>query len=116
MTVHNLDVVRTVIPLEADAPLVVDPNAVLPAPVALEGLKPVCGRDPKVVQPRCCIELQQLAPSDTFKTGKCPDELVVEQPLRVLVGEAPDHSSIYAASGIPPSGIHSYAKLTLPSA
>jgi hypothetical protein len=45
MVIHNLHLVRmATFPPEADAPLVVDSNAVLTSPLSLEGLQPVPGR------------------------------------------------------------------------
>jgi hypothetical protein len=42
MIIDNINVMdRTVTPDEADAPLVVDPNAVLAFPIAFEGFEPI---------------------------------------------------------------------------
>jgi len=42
MVVYDLDIERIAgIPPKADAPLVVDPNAVLPGPVASEAFEPI---------------------------------------------------------------------------
>ena len=42
MIVHNLDCKGVgIVPTEADAPLIVDPNAVLAAPVICKRLQPV---------------------------------------------------------------------------
>jgi hypothetical protein len=41
--------IRT-LPAKADAPLIVDPNAVLPLPATNELLKTIPGRRPQVVQ------------------------------------------------------------------
>jgi hypothetical protein len=42
MVIHYLDIKSIgVDPTEADPPLVVDPNAVLPGPVAAENLQPI---------------------------------------------------------------------------
>jgi hypothetical protein len=51
MVIDDLHPVRAVFrPDQAEAPLVVDPNAMLPLAIALEGLKPVAGRDPQFVE------------------------------------------------------------------
>ena len=51
MVVHNLDVAgQPVMPLEADTPLVVDPNAMLPHAVALKSFEPVATNGSQVVQ------------------------------------------------------------------
>jgi hypothetical protein len=42
--VHNLDVVRAVlVPFKTHPPLLINPNAVLPLAVPLQGLEPVAG-------------------------------------------------------------------------
>ena len=51
MIVHDLHIVSVpVVPDEADAILIVDPNAVLPTPVARERLEPVAGECRKVTE------------------------------------------------------------------
>ena len=53
MAIHNLDLERVRIgPGEADAPLVVDPNAVLPLAIARQGLQTVARDDSKIRQGR----------------------------------------------------------------
>src|SRR5947207_11479294 len=53
MVVHDLHAVGVaVLPDEADAPLVVDANAMLPRPVALQRLEPVAGRHAQRIEPR----------------------------------------------------------------
>lgn len=47
-------------PHEADAPLVVDADAVLALAVALQGFKPVAGRDTQVVQHMGRVQQAQL--------------------------------------------------------
>ncbi len=62
MVVDDLNVVRVAAaPSETDPPLVVDSDAVLPAPVALERLQPVARRYAQVVQALGGVELNQLA-------------------------------------------------------
>src|SRR5829696_2900235 len=58
VVVHDLDVLRASLgPGKADAPLVVDPDAVLaPSVAALERLQPVARRDTKVVEVHRSIE------------------------------------------------------------
>jgi len=51
MVVYDLDVERvTLVPTEADAPLLVDPNAVLSCAVTPQGLQPIPWRDPQLGQ------------------------------------------------------------------
>lgn len=57
MVVHNLDVVGlAVMPPEADAPLVVNPNAVLPDAATLQSFEPVSPDGSQVVKTGRCME------------------------------------------------------------
>jgi len=57
VVVHDLDILRvTVDPAEADPPLVVDPDAVLPCSVAAEPLEPVPRGHPQVLEAHSGIE------------------------------------------------------------
>jgi hypothetical protein len=49
------------LPFKTDAPLVVDPDAVLAGARSLEGFQPVARRNPQRVQIRRCINHQQFA-------------------------------------------------------
>ena len=67
MIVDDLDIVGiTVSPEEADAPLVVDPNAVGSGAIALQGFQLVARRDPKVLQLSGAVQVQQLPPSSAL--------------------------------------------------
>jgi hypothetical protein len=60
MVVHDLDVVRApVAPGKADPPALVDPNGVLPGPVAFQRFQPVAADGRKVGQTRGCIQPPQ---------------------------------------------------------
>lgn len=62
VVVHDLNVVGiTVLPDEADAPLVIDANAVLAPAIALEGLKRVAGRGLQVFKGASPVQIEQLA-------------------------------------------------------
>jgi hypothetical protein len=73
--------------------LVVDPNAVLSTPIALERFEAIPRRNQQIVQVCRCVEIEKLSPGDPFKAGKRPHELVVKEPLGVPVGKASDHNS-----------------------
>jgi hypothetical protein len=61
MVIHDLDMFCTLfLPTEADAPLIVDTNAVLAGTVAFESFKAISGRNPQIVQPAGNFELPQL--------------------------------------------------------
>jgi len=65
MVVHDLDADRSLGgPEEADPVLIVDPDAMLPRPVARQGLKAIAGGHPEVLQPVRRVELFKLPRCD----------------------------------------------------
>lgn len=65
MIVYDFNVVSVPLsPTEADAPLVIDPNAVLSLPVSGQFLKAVSRRDKKVIQLIRRIQGEQVPLSD----------------------------------------------------
>ena len=65
MVVDYFDVVGVLFfPAKADAPLVVDADAVLPCSVAFEGLQAIAGRYPQILQAARDFKLANLAPCD----------------------------------------------------
>jgi len=69
----------SVTPDEADAPLVIDANAVRPGAVALQQFKPIPGRHAKIPQPQCPMQVQKLPPRRPFDELKSPNYLVLKQ-------------------------------------
>src|SRR5258708_38857087 len=66
VVVNDLDVLRPCIrPAEADTPLLIDADAVLPGPVPGELLQAVAGRNPHAVSPVRGVEHRQLTPGNT---------------------------------------------------
>ena len=62
MIIHDLYVIGiTIDPFKAYPPLVIDPDAVLPCPVAAKLLQPVCWWNTKIVQCDRVVEHAQLA-------------------------------------------------------
>jgi hypothetical protein len=59
-------------PPKADAPLIVDTNAILADPVTFEGLKAIAGRYPQIIQPSGNIELPQLSAGNRFDVHEPP--------------------------------------------
>ena len=50
MIIYNFHIIRIMVtPLETNAPPVIDSNAVLSFPIAVERLQPVGGRDAQIV-------------------------------------------------------------------
>lgn len=77
-------------PAEADPPLVVYPNAVLPQPVADEGLQTIPRYRSEIRQRRSRVDLVQLSLRDAGDPLKPPAELAPEDLLGVLVPERSD--------------------------
>lgn len=79
-------------PTKADAPLVVDPYAVLPCPVTTECLQPVA-RDRSQVGQGCCrmnlVEFPFRRRSNALKPAA---EFTPEDSLSLLVPERPNHN------------------------
>ena len=64
--IDDLDIRRAgTRPLEADAVLIVDSNAVLSPTISTQRLQPIAWRNPQLIQSRDRIQLVQLPPSDT---------------------------------------------------
>lgn len=62
MVINDLNVfgaVSSLRPLEADAPLLIDPNAVLALPVARQGPQPVAGQPGQIPQVDCRFQNAQ---------------------------------------------------------
>ncbi len=79
MVVHDFNVMRiTVTPGDANAPLIVDPNAVHPRPVAFQQLKLVSRRHAKILQPHSPIQVEKLPLRGPFDGLKSPHPLVLE--------------------------------------
>jgi len=93
MVVDNLHVVCVPdAPAEADAPLIVDTNAVLTCPGASEFLETIARRDSEVCQPFRCVQDQEPAERSTLNLARKPsDRLATKESLGVTVAEALDH-------------------------
>jgi hypothetical protein len=94
MVVSDFDVFGiTFAPYEADAPLVVDSNRVLPSAIVFKSFEPEAWPF-ELGQRRCSVQETELAQRDALEGLESPDALLAEQPFRVLVPEAPDHRAI----------------------
>jgi len=91
--VDDLDLVSvTILPAEADTPLIVDPNAVLAGAPAFELLEPIAGRNAEILKPFCCVDEPQLSKHDPMKVGReASDRVAPEEALGVPIGEAVNH-------------------------
>ena len=65
MVVHNFHVKCILaLPAEADAPLVIDADAVLAVPVTLQRFESITRRGAQIVQPPRLVQQQQFPPRD----------------------------------------------------
>ena len=93
MVIDHGDVKRVaILPAEANAPLVVDANAVLAPAVAFQRLQPVPRRDEQVLKGPGLAEVEQLAPRRPLDRPEAGDQTVVEQGLRLGRPEGLDHT------------------------
>jgi hypothetical protein len=79
-------------PAEADPPLIIDPDAVLPRPIAAELLEPIPGRHAQIIKCLRRIDDQQLPIRHPLQIWtKAPYPLTPPDPFRVRIRERPDH-------------------------
>jgi hypothetical protein len=71
----------TVAPSEADSPLVINSNRVLPLPIASQRLQVIPGRRGQIVEISRCMKLQQFPQGDPLDGAKTPAVLVVKKIL-----------------------------------
>ncbi len=81
-------------PSEANAELVVDPDAVLTGPVTLERLEPITRRNSQVFQAARDLQLPDLPSSRGLDTIESPDASTFRKGLRLRALERDDHSGI----------------------
>ena len=80
MIIHNLDVMRiAVMPCEADAPPVIDSNAIRPSAAALQPFKAVSRRHAKILQPQCPMQVQKLPARRPLDGLKSPHPAVLKE-------------------------------------
>ena len=91
--VDDLDVVRVaVLPPEADAPLIVDANAVLPGAIPFQLLQAVAGRDAEVLKLLRGVDEAELPEQRPLEVGReAADALALKQALGVPISETLDH-------------------------
>jgi hypothetical protein len=101
VVIHNLNVMRiAVTPREADAPLVIDSNAIRPRAVSLQQFKLIPGRHAKILQPPCLMQVQKLPPRRPLDGLKSPDHAVLKERSGVRAPERSDQVPVYDVSGI----------------
>jgi hypothetical protein len=93
MIIDNFHVIRIrVAPRETDPPLVIDPNAVLAAPVAFQCLQAISRRNSQVGEPPRPMQVQQLSPGNALNRTEAWDQPVFEKQRSIGAPEGPDHT------------------------
>src|SRR5882757_1282333 len=94
--VHDLRIPRrSLAPFKAYPPLIVDADAVLSTPVAMQGFEPITRRHPQIVELFGRVngkELGSCAALNLVRHGL--DRITGKQRCRALVGEALDHGGV----------------------
>jgi len=78
----------SVAPLEADTPLIIDSDTVLPRTVTAQTLEPVARRNPKILETTRSVDLTQLAQRDASDAWvERRNGLPRKQPLSLTIPE-----------------------------
>src|SRR6266446_4980468 len=92
--IDNLDVRRarrSIRPLKTDSPLIVDADAVLPLPIALQSFEPIAGQRRQIMKDMRRFEAIELEPSGPLDAGECFHALASGEVSRSPVAVANDH-------------------------
>jgi hypothetical protein len=91
--VNDLDIVRgSILPSEADPPLIINPNTELARSISMKFLESIARRHSQVVNRLCGVDGDQLAQHHPPELrGIAADGFAGEQPLGGPVAEAFDH-------------------------
>jgi hypothetical protein len=94
VVIHDLDIFGAAgSPPEAHPKLIIDPDAVLPGAITLQGFEPIARRDPQVLQPAGDLKLPKLAASDYFNALKSSYSPPVREVLGLGALERHDHDN-----------------------
>ena len=96
MVIHNLNFVRmAVLPPKTNAPLVVNADAVLSQPTALQSFQAVAGRHGHLAQFRSSVQSEQFASCAPLDRGReSAGQFRPEQPFGLCAREAQNHQGI----------------------
>ncbi len=90
--VDDLDVENiALLPAKTNAPLIVDPNAVLAFAAAPQSFQPIPGRDSQIFQPPCLMQVQKLPPSAPLERTESMNCLIIEERLGISAFARADH-------------------------
>ena len=92
MVIHYLHIVSiSVTPDKADAPLIVDPNAVLASSIAFQGFQTIARRGREVAKLRSNVQLPKLALRHPLESPEPFDALPGVKLFRLLRAEGLNH-------------------------
>ena len=95
MIVDDFDLMSgTFEPDEADSPLAVDANAVLPLAVAPKRFQTISRWRSKIAELRCRFQHPQLSPCGTFKNPESTNRLTRRQRAGILIAKGCDHNLV----------------------
>jgi len=80
-------------PREADSPLIVDSDAVLPFATPFQLLQPVTRRHAKISKRNGSMQNQELPSRRSFNSAKARRGPIMKEPLGVWRPERPDHAT-----------------------
>src|ERR1017187_5052181 len=101
MVIYDFNVMRIALtPGKADAPSVVDSNAVRPRTVAFQQLQLVPRRHAKILQPQCPMQVQKLPPRRPFDGLESPNPAVLKERRGVWALERSDQVSVYYVASV----------------
>jgi hypothetical protein len=97
VVVHNLDIVSAAVaPAKADAVLIVDPDAVLPGALPLQGFESIARTGKKIAQSSRAVQGVQSPAGNRFDICETGDPLPLpEKPLGVGAAERLNHCYYY---------------------
>jgi len=95
MIVRDLDVFGACVrPTEAHAELIVHTDAMLSRSITPQGLQPIAGGHPQIIQPIRDLQLPELASRNGGDVREPSDPLALRNSLRVGALKRPDHRPI----------------------
>jgi hypothetical protein len=100
MVVNDPDIIGcSVMPSKTDPPLLIDADAVLPPPIALQRFEPIAGRYAEIVQRSGLIQHTQLTQSSRLDLyGQSPTSKATPNARCLGIGKALDHGPMIASS------------------
>jgi hypothetical protein len=79
-------------PPKAELPLIVNANAELSRPAALQGFQSIVRRDLDIIEPTCDFELTELSPCHLRNIHEAPDSVASCECLGIRAFERSDHA------------------------